>query len=182
VDAKSVPLHYVCTRDEARELVQGIERLWVSNCGCRERRAGCKRSRVDVCLMFQPEFSSTDAGVKPVSADFVDELLREAETKHLVTRPFRGFENRSRTDGICFCCDDCCGYFLDDDEPCDKGASKETTDLDQCTHCGLCVDVCYFRARSMKDGGLVVREDACYGCGLCVDVCPESCVRMVPRT
>ena len=51
-----------------------------------------------------------------------------------------------------------------------------------CTHCGLCAEVCHFHARRMEDGLLVVAHDNCYGCGLCVDICPEDCIRMMPAT
>jgi len=40
-------LHYVCTHDEARRLIAAHDRFWVSNCGCRESRAACNRSRID---------------------------------------------------------------------------------------------------------------------------------------
>ena len=47
--AMEIPLHYVCTRDAARTMVDGLERFWLSNCGCREERGKCERSRMDVC-------------------------------------------------------------------------------------------------------------------------------------
>ncbi|UCC13084.1 MAG: 4Fe-4S dicluster domain-containing protein, partial [candidate division WOR-3 bacterium] len=47
--------------------------------------------------------------------------------------------------------------------------------------CGDCVDVCYFKAREMKDDRLVITRQNCYGCGLCANVCPESVIRMWKR-
>lgn len=86
------------------------------------------------------------------------------------------------TDGICFCCDDCCEYFTNPGEiKCDKGKFIEQTDREKCNDCGICVTVCYFGTRKMDDGELMIDRDHCYGCGLCLEVCPEDCLEMVPR-
>ena len=176
-----VAFHYVCTREEAWELVKRHDRFWVCNCGCRENRGKCDRSRMDVCLYFRDDISSYGTGFREVSLPDVEEIFREAEEKHLVTRPFRDEETKTKTDGICFCCDDCCEYFLDPDETCDKGDLMEKTLSEKCISCGTCVEVCYFGARKMKDEELTIDRASCYGCGLCVDVCPEECIEMVRR-
>lgn len=174
-------MHYVCTRDEARAILDRQKRFWVSNCGCRERRGGCARSRIDLCLEFRPVNASGGSGLREISRAEVEEILREAEARHLVMRPFRD-ESRQQTEGFCVCCDDCCGYFLSPtEERCDKGALIQSTDAAACTDCGDCTHVCYFGARKMEDGRLAVDSDACYGCGLCLDVCPAGCIRMVAR-
>jgi len=173
--------HYVCTHDRARELVESHDRFWVSNCGCREGKGKCARSRMDVCLIFAESFPGSGTGKKPATRAEVNEILSEAKDKHLVTRPFRD-DARTATEGICFCCDDCCGYFLDPSEKCDKGEFTENTDLLECNNCGECVEVCYFKARTMSEGQLIVNTEACYGCGLCVDVCPKACIGLVRRT
>jgi ferredoxin len=176
------PLHYVCTRPEAWELAKEHDRFWVSRCGCREGRGGCARSRIDVCLQFSGSTAASPGGIREISFDEVAEILREAEEKRLVARPFRDFDTRTRTEGICFCCDDCCGYFLNPDEVCDKGAWVESTDMSGCNDCLACVEVCHFGARAEEDGALRLRRDECYGCGLCADVCPTECVSITRRT
>ena len=149
---REIPLHYVCTRDEARTIFDEHENFLISDCGCREERSECRRSRQDVCLYVVPDFPPTGGNHREVS----------------------------RTEGICFCCDDCCGYFQADDEPCDKGASIEST-TDACNHCGECVRVCYFGAGTTVDGALVVDGNKCYGCGLCAYVCATDCIAMMGR-
>jgi hypothetical protein len=47
---KEIPIHYVCTHEKAQELINQNKQFWVSNCGCREGKGGCKRSRMDICL------------------------------------------------------------------------------------------------------------------------------------
>lgn len=174
-------IHYVCTREQARKMADECDRFWVSNCGCREGGPGCRRSRIDVCLIFSEYDKGSGTGLHAVSREFVDELFKEAEEKHLVTRPFRNPEDKAVTDGVCFCCDDCCGYFKDANEQCDKGNMIESTDMGVCTHCGVCVEACYFKARMMDSGNLDIDRGRCYGCGLCLDVCPEDCINMIER-
>lgn len=178
----AIPIHYVGTIDEAEQLCRAHDAFWVSNCGCREgNKQGCQRSRTDVCLMFSGDQGASGSGKRPITRPEVDAIIAEARSGKLVARPFRS-DDRTRTDGICFCCDDCCGYFLDPKEVCDKGARIERTDMNGCTHCGACADACHFGARGMKDGKLTVDRDKCYGCGLCVDACPVSCIEMGKRT
>jgi len=173
-------MHYVCTLAQAQELVADHTQFWVSNCGCRESRPGCARSRLDLCLMFDPNDPGSGTGKHEVSLTAVQDIVQEAQEKRLVPRPFRD-QTRTVTDGICFCCDDCCGYFIDQDEVCDKGGLIAETDFGICDNCGDCVEVCYFKARTMDGAELKVADEQCYGCGLCVDNCPSSCIQMVAR-
>jgi len=179
MNAESIPIHYVCTLEEARRLVAGRRDFWVSNCGCREGRGGCKRTRMDLCLLFE-DIPPTGSGKRVATMNDVEEILRLAASSQLVPRPFRN-DDRTATAGICFCCDDCCGYFLDPAEKCDKGVFIERTDLESCTRCGACADACHFGARAMPDGELAIDRDKCYGCGLCVDACPATCIEMIAR-
>jgi ferredoxin len=176
----TIPFHYVCTLEEAASLINARQKFWVSNCGCREARGQCKRSRMDVCLMFSEAFQGTGSGRHEITKAEAGALLREAREKNLVARPFRNGA-RTDTDGICFCCDDCCGYFLDTTEVCDRGKFVAETDMELCNNCGECVEVCYFEARTMKGEELASETDKCYGCGLCVSACPEDCIDMVQR-
>jgi ferredoxin len=173
--------HYIATRKEARVIIDAHDRYWVSNCGCREDGPGCKRSRIDVCLFFDTQMGGTGSNFHEVSREFVEGILKEAEEKHLVTRPFRYEDDKTRDQGICFCCDDCCGYFESDEWGCDPSKYIEQTDMEACTHCGVCEEVCYFNARKMVSDKLQVTREKCPGCGLCLDVCPEDCIEMVER-
>ncbi len=171
--------HFVCTLDEAKGIVDSHKKYWISDCNCREHRGPCKRSRTDVCLQFAAH-TPADGPSKHVAArEEVDAIFEEAKDKHLVPRPFRDKGGKG-IDGICFCCDDCCGYFLGLHEPCDKGKLIEQTDAGACIDCGVCTDVCHFGARALVEA-LKVDRDKCYGCGVCVDVCAMTAITMVPR-
>jgi ferredoxin len=175
--------HYVSTRREAEALIAAAEKFWVSNCGCREGGDGCGRSRMDVCLFFDPEMGGTGSGFRAVDRDFVAGIMAEAEDKRLVYRPFRYDKDRTRTQGVCFCCDDCC-YYLKSEEAmqgCDRGRFVAGPACETCSSCGACVDVCYFGAREMEEGALAYAGEKCFGCGLCADFCPERAVAMEER-
>ena len=43
-----IPLHYVCTRDEARAILYAAEGFWISDCGCREGREDGQSERTPV--------------------------------------------------------------------------------------------------------------------------------------
>jgi len=177
----SIPFHYVCTREEALELTREFEEFWVSNCGCRESGKGCEQSRIDVCLFFKDYKKGSGSNYHKVHREFLKELFKEAENELLVTRPFRDSEDMTKTAGICFCCDDCCEYFKTQNDICDKGTFIEKTELSECKDCGLCIEVCYFKARKMENDQLKIMKDNCYGCGLCIDLCPLNCIKMIHR-
>jgi MinD superfamily P-loop ATPase len=54
------------------------------------------------------------------------------------------------------------------------GGRSPHVDLDKCTQCGLCTEVCRFHA--IEDG--VVDTVSCEGCGFCLHVCPEEAITM----
>jgi ferredoxin len=168
-------IHYVSTLDEARELIAAHDKFYVSNCGCREGHGSCGQSRMDVCLHFNGKER------KAISMNEVNLIIEEAKSKHLVPRPFRSEDDKNVLDGICFCCNDCCYYFTANEEECDKGAFIESTSMDDCTSCGNCVDICFFKARSFDTETLAVNRDKCFGCGNCVGACPADCISMVER-
>lgn len=60
-----------------------------------------------------------------------------------------------------------------------KGGGIAVINPDQCTGCGLCMEVCRFDA--VKEG-FKVDEIECEGCGVCVDLCPEQAIDFPIKT
>ncbi|NWG04351.1 MAG: 4Fe-4S binding protein [Syntrophaceae bacterium] len=54
------------------------------------------------------------------------------------------------------------------------GGRSPQVDLDQCTRCGLCTEICRFNA---IDNG-VVDYVSCEGCGFCSHICPVDAIKM----
>jgi uncharacterized Fe-S center protein len=48
----------------------------------------------------------------------------------------------------------------------------------ECTGCGTCVNVCYEKAISLKNGKVHIDYDNCFGCCACVDACPNKVLAM----
>ena len=55
--------------------------------------------------------------------------------------------------------------------------------LEKCTGCGTCYDVCAFDCYSEpKDGKVsVVDAEACTGCRSCESQCPEECIEIIEQ-
>ncbi|MGB9791265.1 MAG: 4Fe-4S dicluster domain-containing protein [Thermacetogeniaceae bacterium] len=50
-------------------------------------------------------------------------------------------------------------------------------DLEKCSGCGTCVDVCPSEVFEMEnDKSKVARPDDCTGCETCVEECPEEAI------
>ena len=51
-------------------------------------------------------------------------------------------------------------------------------DIDKCTGCGACVDVCPNDALSLENDKIKVDEANCIDCGVCVDECSVEALEM----
>lgn len=50
--------------------------------------------------------------------------------------------------------------------------------LEECTGCGECVDVCPVECIALNDEKAVIDEEECTDCGVCVDTCPTEAITM----
>jgi len=53
-----------------------------------------------------------------------------------------------------------------------------SVDLQRCTGCGLCVEVCPMDAIHVNGDAAVVDEALCRGCGVCANECPNDAIRL----
>ena len=174
--------HTVCTKDEARAIVSGLDRFWVSVCWCRDEKGKCVRSPMEVCLSFREDAPVKPEGRKEIPAGDALELIESARGWGLVARAWARKGGDGSVEGICLCCDDCCSFFTgqSEDKPA-RGRLIEKTIEGCCSSCGMCERACRFDARQMDEGELVVVRYRCYGCGVCADTCPTSCIEMISR-
>jgi MinD superfamily P-loop ATPase len=63
----------------------------------------------------------------------------------------------------------------------DAGIPVPVVDLDRCTACGRCAEVCAFNAIAMLKKPMVFPE-LCHGCGACVLACPARAIHEQMRT
>ena len=52
-------------------------------------------------------------------------------------------------------------------------------DVDRCSGCGVCVDVCPNGAMSFQDGKACITQALCNQCEACTDSCPEGAILSV---
>jgi len=50
-------------------------------------------------------------------------------------------------------------------------------DEEQCTHCGLCAEVCAYNALAVLPDQVLVFPELCHGCGGCTLLCPQKAIR-----
>jgi len=62
------------------------------------------------------------------------------------------------------------------------GGEKAHIDVEKCTQCGECLDICRFDAIVEKeDGETIIDSISCEGCGVCSYICPVEAIEMEKR-
>lgn len=54
-------------------------------------------------------------------------------------------------------------------------------DLDKCTYCGICADICQYNAIAVLPDNVVLFPSLCHSCGGCFHICPEKAVTEILR-
>ena len=54
-------------------------------------------------------------------------------------------------------------------------------DLKRCNFCGLCAQVCAFKALAVFSDQVMVLPELCHGCGSCAYLCPEKAITEIMR-
>ncbi|PKQ27957.1 MAG: 4Fe-4S ferredoxin [Candidatus Anoxymicrobium japonicum] len=61
----------------------------------------------------------------------------------------------------------------------DTSDKRPAIDVDECTGCGLCVDVCEQEVLDLVDDiSVTANIDNCTGCGNCAEECPVEAITM----
>jgi len=56
-----------------------------------------------------------------------------------------------------------------------KSGVKARVEIDKCSGCGMCAELCQFDSITMDDTAFISRLN-CEGCGVCAHFCPEDCI------
>jgi MinD superfamily P-loop ATPase len=76
-----------------------------------------------------------------------------------------------------------CALFLDPVPERTRVVEVPMPEVDDalCTRCGVCADVCEFRAIVVLPGDVLVFPELCHSCGACSLLCPAHAITEVPR-
>jgi len=61
------------------------------------------------------------------------------------------------------------------------GIPVPAVDLQKCTFCGRCAEVCAFNALAVFQDQVMVLAELCHGCGSCAYLCPEKAISEADR-
>ena len=190
--SKVIPVHeaiearqWVLPTEQVVGILRHARSIALKDCLCRSHYRRCDNP-LEVCLFFNEAGDDLVAkGIAHhVSFEKAVEVLRHANEKGLVHLSFHlpGQEMAI----LCSCCP-CCCYELQlvrEHNRRDLMVRSDyvaVTDMDACTHCGICIERCIFGSRMWKDEQLHNIPEACYGCGLCVTTCPVDAVVMTQK-
>jgi ferredoxin/predicted transcriptional regulator len=172
--------------DEAKKIIRSQTKIVASPCICRREQKmagkGCD-SPDNNCLSFSfsADFFEINGLGRQITQDDAIKLLDEAAEAGLVLQP----TNAQNPTSICLCCGCCCGILRNIKKLENPGKFVNSNYYsqvvkDDCTSCGVCVDMCPMNAITM-DEFASVNVDRCIGCGVCVAHCGSDAIRLVKK-
>ena len=176
-----LPFEVLKTKVEEQDLIA------VGHCPCRQIKRtvgeGCSRS-LEVCFSFgaMAEYMLDYGMGRRVSLTETLAILAKCEEEGLV-HSVENYDGKIGT--LCNCCG-CCCVFLDSRNrlgfhTISPSSYRSQVDVEACTACGVCEEMCQTEAIRVENGGAaVIDAERCIGCGLCVSCCPEQAVCLLP--
>jgi Pyruvate/2-oxoacid:ferredoxin oxidoreductase delta subunit len=171
--------------DEAFEVLDQVERIYLWPCNCRSMIQACNKP-VYTCLRFH---NNKGQGFE-ISREKAKEIVLRSNKKGLMQSGELGRDaDGKRLGGICNCCAECCFPHLLAREmkaekiwPFSRYVARWLEK--ECSFCGLCAKRCPFQAftyekeKKNKEDRLNFCKELCRGCGLCSVTCPEKAIEM----
>ena len=176
---------WVMPTEQALLALRNARSFAVTDCQCRSLGGHCGRP-AEVCFLLNDKADRlVEKGLaRRISLEEAKNRLALANEHGLV--PLTLFDPKQHLMALCHCCPCCCHdlqllLVRGRDELVARSEYWAVQDMEACTHCGACVERCYFGARVWV-GDLVVYDPAkCYGCGLCVTTCPAWAIALELR-
>jgi ferredoxin len=188
---------HVLDYERASEVIESARCMGVGICYCRHKMKHVGRAcdaPMDICMTFNSAGETlTKYGIaRQVEVKEGLDLLEQAYQHNLVQF---GENVRERVNFICNCCGCCCEAMLAAKRfailnPVHTTNFLPVIDIDQCTGCGKCVEVCPVEAMGLVSANdphhprkkkAKLEEKLCLGCGVCVRNCPQDCISLTNR-
>ena len=180
------PEQQISNSERALEILSKARTIALQKCECREHYRRCHKP-LEVCFTLDDIGDSAikEGSARRVSLEEAAAVLKKAHHHGLVHLSLY------RPDHRVFAPCNCCPCYCHDLRILKQHGRKDlvvraeavaVTDLTRCKDCGMCVERCYFEARTLKDETMTFDRDRCYGCGLCVSSCPQEAISMQRRS
>ena len=168
--------------EDLTAIVNSSREIAVVNCVCRFLYRRCQKP-LEVCMVFDraAEYALERGLGRRLSTEEAIELIDRCAEEGLVPSNM----NERRILAMCFCCNDCCiflspqvkdGYRL-----LSQSRYEAVVDMESCTFCGSCEEICPFGAIEMKEKPnpeVIMDSEKCFGCGVCAMNCPTDAIQI----
>ena len=172
----------------ASQIVKESKKIALADCICRKHNRligkGCQRPHEEMCIYLSPlaEYFIERGLGKEASVDDALRAIEKGEKAGLVRNAFLNVQKNPT--GLCQCCRCCCHslravYELKIPNVLAKSNFAPVIDVESCTGCESCVDICPMDALALDGNEKAVWNPArCIGCGLCVSGCPAGAIKL----
>lgn len=178
-------VQYILPSAQVEEILRGAELITLAKCICRMQYKKCEKP-LEVCFILNA------VGKKWIAEGFSREVTLDTALEVITLANKNGLIHLSlympdhEVFALCSCCSCCCHDLqlllaYDKHYVTVKSDYLAVDDPKRCSHCGLCVDRCAFKARTLEMEKLVYDQEKCYGCGLCLTTCPEGSIGLQKR-
>jgi len=175
--------------EDVNQVIEKFDTIAVAHCYCRHEKDLIEKpcqttTERENCLHFGQvaRFVIDHKFGREITKQEAKEIIKKAEADGLVHKTFHEKADIERNEyAICNCCKCCCGTF----EMYYKGAMPAhtytsyiaTVDLEECTQCESCVDICPMEAIALEDE-IIIDKKKCIGCGVCSSNCPVDAIAL----
>lgn len=174
---------WVLPTEQVLSILKKARSFALAKCICRRHYKRCDHP-LEVCFVLngQAEKDVKNGDARCITLEEASEVIKHANESGLVHLSL--YRPDHEIYALCNCCPCCCHDLQlliahGRDAVVCHADFLASTEMHKCTHCGECVERCYFKARSIEDGSLLYDKTNCYGCGLCATVCPTGATVML---
>lgn len=172
----------------ASQIIRDSKKIALADCICRKQSKllgkDCQRPHESVCMYLSSlaEYFIERGLGREISVEDALKTIEMGEQAGLVRTAWLNVQKGPTS--LCQCCSCCCHalravYELEMPNAAARSNFVPKIDVDLCTGCESCVDLCPMDSLTLDSNDKAVRNPArCIGCGLCVSACAEGSITL----